>query len=289
MIEINSVSGLPKLYNFTNDFINNNATNKIFSKANPYTLIILSAIILFYYILFKSLNITKNPTDSFGMPASSSGIKLIEIIMWGLFLFLILINGVQYFFNVDIKAIVKNLFSPVPEIDISITSNNILDVSSAEVKPVSEVFHISKNKYTYDDAKAICKAYKSEMATYEQIESAYKDGAEWCSYGWSEDQLALYPTQQKTWDDLQEIDEHKNDCGRPGINGGFIDNKNVKYGVNCYGVKPKSRPLERKLMNSNNILPTSKEEKIFNKKVLYYKDNISNILISPFNYTSWSD
>ena len=31
---------------------------------------------------------------------------------------------------------------------------------------------------------------------------------------------------------------HEHDCGRPGINGGFIDNPNVRFGVNCFGTKP---------------------------------------------------
>ena len=29
----------------------------------------------------------------------------------------------------------------------------------------------------------------------------------------------------------------KHACGRPGINGGFIDNPYIKFGANCYGVK----------------------------------------------------
>ena len=49
--------------------------------------------------------------------------------------------------------------------------------------------------------------------------------------------MAYYPTQKTTWDKLQKKKGHENDCGRPGINGGFIQNKNVKFGVNCYGSK----------------------------------------------------
>ena len=53
--------------------------------------------------------------------------------------------------------------------------------------------------YTYDDSDAICKAYGAELASYYDVETAYEDGAEWCSYGWSKNQLALYPTQKKTY------------------------------------------------------------------------------------------
>ena len=59
-----------------------------------------------------------------------------------------------------------------------------------------------------------------------QIEDAYKSGAEWCNYGWSDNQLALFPTQKTTWHKLQKIKGHKHDCGRAGINGGFIANPN---------------------------------------------------------------
>ena len=60
------------------------------------------------------------------------------------------------------------------------------------------------NKYNYKEAKAVCKAYNAELADYNQVEAAYRDGAEWCSYGWSKDQLALFPTQKETYEKLKE-------------------------------------------------------------------------------------
>ena len=50
--------------------------------------------------------------------------------------------------------------------------------------------------------------------------------------------MAFYPTQKSTWNKLQKIKGHEHDCGRPGINGGYIDNPNVRFGVNCFGSKP---------------------------------------------------
>jgi hypothetical protein len=38
---------------------------------------------------------------------------------------------------------------------------------------------------------------------------------------------------------LQKIKGHEHDCGRPGVNGGYIANPLVKFGVNCYGNKRK--------------------------------------------------
>jgi hypothetical protein len=106
----------------------------------------------------------------------------------------------------------------------------------------SEVFHIDDSQFTYADAPAVCAAYGAELATLEQIIEAYNSGAEWCGYGWSAGGFALYPTQKKTWEALQaEPDTVKRTgCGRPGVNGGYFD-PNTKFGVNCYGFKPKGK------------------------------------------------
>ena len=49
--------------------------------------------------------------------------------------------------------------------------------------------------------------------------------------------MALYPINQ-TWKKFQKIEGHEHDCGRPGLNGGYIKNPNVRFGVNCYGTNP---------------------------------------------------
>ena len=36
--------------------------------------------------------------------------KFIEIVMWALFIFLVLVNGLQYFFSVDIKTTIEIYF-----------------------------------------------------------------------------------------------------------------------------------------------------------------------------------
>ena len=113
------------------------------------------------------------------------------------------------------------------------------DISPVPEMPNKEVYHIPGNNYTFEDSRAICNAYGGKLADIKQMQDAWKDGAEWCSYGWSKDQMALFPTQYKHWKRLQKIDGHENDCGRPGVNGGYIDNPNVRFGVNCYGTKPK--------------------------------------------------
>ena len=274
-VEVSPTGGFSQIYNSMNSTIAN---------ANPLVLIALTVIVLFYFILFSYLGY--NPVAQ--RQEQTPGMKLIELIMWGLLIFLVLINGIQYFFKLDIKTAINNIFKGKPEVDITVapekrfiekTGNKL----SKDLKKVGEevendlglgnfrkgggsglggeVFNVSKNNYTYDEAKAICKAYGAKLATYNQIEDAYKSGAEWCNYGWSADQMAFYPTQKNTWKKLQKIKGHEHDCGRPGINGGYIDNPNVRFGVNCFGTKPAISAEEQDMMNNASIYPKSKEDR----------------------------
>lgn len=102
-----------------------------------------------------------------------------------------------------------------------------------------QVFNVSNNLYTYEEAQKVCAAFDASMATYDQIEGSYENGGEWCNYGWSEGQMAYFPTQKKTWNLLQKNPKTKNVCGRPGINGGYMSNPYIHFGANCYGIKPK--------------------------------------------------
>ena len=114
-------------------------------------------------------------------------------------------------------------------------------------------------------------------------------GAEWCNYGWSADQLALFPTQKATYNNLQNIPGHKNDCGRAGINGGYIANPNVRFGVNCYGNKPRITPEEDELMKTESPYPVTEQDIAFQKKIDHLKNNLDQILVSPFNHNMWSE
>ena len=111
-----------------------------------------------------------------------------------------------------------------------------------------EVFNVSNNVYTFEDAPAVCKAFNARLATPEEVEKAWKQGADWCNYGWTEGQQALYPTQQATYDKLQGSEEHAHDCGVVGVNGGYFENPELQFGVNCYGKKPEPRLQEKELI-----------------------------------------
>jgi len=148
----------------------------------------------------------------------------------------------------------------------------------------NEVFFISGNDYTYDDAPAVCAAYGSELATYDQVNDAYTAGGEWCGYGWTQGGMALFPTQQATWELLQqESDQTKRTgCGRPGVNGGYFNPSN-KFGVNCYGVKPTNKSTKFPLP-----VPGT-DSASFDKLVDKYKSMINRMTISSFNRTGWSE
>lgn len=274
-IDITPTKGFPHMYDFIGDKV---------TKGSPIVLVVLTFVIIIYYILFSYLGVSV--VEGAKGVAPSPSITFIEVVMWGMFIFLVLINGVQYFFQVDIKTSIRNLFTPVPEVDITVTSPQSPPVP--EIMYEDQVFHIPDNIYTYNDAKAVCKAYGSRLATYGEIENAYKRGAEWCGFGWSADQMALYPTQMETWKKLQKRKGHKHDCGRPGINGGFVAYKKAPFGVNCYGHKPKITPEERELMDNEELIPLSPEERRFKKKVEKYRKDLPEILVSPFNYDNWS-
>ena len=269
---------------------------------NPFVITLLVVVLFFYLVMFNSLG----SYASEGQPQvpGAQTMNLMEIMMWGIFIFLLLINGLQYFFKIDVKTAVKNLWT-TPEVDVEVKGLDTDGDGEEDVeegpkqhthvkhKPQKEVFHIKRNIYSYDDAKAVCKAHGAKLANYSQIETAYNNGAEWCGYGWSSDQMGLFPTQKETWEKMQKEKGCKDgggnhDCGRPGINGGYIDNPNVKFGVNCYGIKPNITPEEIKRMENAVIYQKTKKELQFDKLVDEWKQKLPNILLSPFNSDNWN-
>jgi hypothetical protein len=116
----------------------------------------------------------------------------------------------------------------------------------ASLETKNEVFHIANQDYTYDQAKCKCESYNGRLATKAELIDSYNNGANWCTYGWTDKQSAYYPVQKCYWDEIQTNNERlpakeKGFCGIPGINGGYFANPEIKFGVNCYGVKPKGQ------------------------------------------------
>ena len=146
----------------------------------------------------------------------------------------------------------------------------------------NQVFNVSENKYTYNDAIAVCKAHGARLASLKEVIEAYKKGASWCNYGWSEGQLALYPTQKNVWRELQKDPERKTECGLPGVNGGYFQNDEYMFGANCYGRKPNPKKGER----MRDLIEVTDP---MDAKVNSYKAVIDDIHISPFSKDKWSE
>ena len=231
----------------------------------------------------------------FGIPMTAENkpisIAIIETVLIAGFVMIIFISFFKHILDISIMDVIDSIkraiLGEAPE-EVVVTT----DISgSVPPEPQDEVFNISTNSFTYEDAEAVCSIYDAELATYDQVEEAYNNGAEWCSYGWSANQMAFFPTQKKTWDKLQKSEKHKNNCGRPGVNGGHIANPYIKFGVNCYGKKPKPSDHDLNRMNANETpeLPPSKEEKEKQDKIQKWKDNADEMLrVNSYNKKRWS-
>jgi hypothetical protein len=297
-ISYNSLTGIEgNPVTYISDLAMEGKRNLDASSATTRIVILLAFVVItiLYYFLFSSLGkgngsgVGDSPGSGSvsGMGSETASKRTLEVILWSIFVILIIINGFQYFFNVNFTASIKDIFTDKPKVDLTIQQPpNESVVPQLKIK--KEVYNIPSNNYTYDDSKAICQAYGGGLASYKQVEEAYNKGAEWCNYGWSDGQMVLFPTQQKTWDKLQGIEGHENDCGRPGINGGKIDNPNARFGVNCYGFKPLITSDERDNMKNTPVYPVSMKDMELQKKLDYWKKRVPEIILSPFNKNSWS-
>jgi hypothetical protein len=152
------------------------------SSATTRIIILLAFVVItiLYYILFSSLGkgnggngsgVGSSPGSGSGVGSEPTGKRTLEVILWSIFIILIIINGFQYFFNVNFTASIKDIFTDKPKIDLSIQEppgENVVP----ELKIKKEVYNIPSNNYTYDDSKAICQAYGGKLATYNQIEDS---------------------------------------------------------------------------------------------------------------------
>jgi hypothetical protein len=267
---------------------------------NPSAFIIVALVLIAYFIVFSSLgnNSSSSTQNNFVTSSSTDSGKtssaLIGVVI-GVLVILLLVNGLQYFFGIDIVASIKQVFLGNPIIDIKVeqttmdASGGILGSNAIpEIRYTEQVFNIPGNYYGYEDAKSLCTAYGARLANYQEVEDSYNKGGEWCNYGWSDGQMALFPTQSTTFNNLQKIKGHEHDCGRPGVNGGYMANPHLKFGVNCYGYKPKINEEEEQLMQVSTPYPKTEKDILFEKRVDYWKSKLGDILVSPFNYNTWS-
>jgi hypothetical protein len=264
----------------------------------------------------KNVNKNLNSVVNLNMGSTNNTAAAVPGWAWFAGIFLVLIGvfvGLFFYFAEDIKTGYNHLFTsvrgalgldkePVPEPPATDPttepipqmpeigggdSESILE----KVLPIGrspEVFNVSKNDFTYYDAEPLCKALGAELATYEQVKEAYERGADWCNYGWTKGQVALYPTQKATWEDLQKgSEDERGACGRPGLNGGYFDNPEMRFGVNCYGPKPsQSAHDEAELMKEGRIPRTTASLKI-DQKMREFEAQADTFGILPFNKGKW--
>jgi hypothetical protein len=302
-IDVKTSSSFPNMFNQSLSFTSEKMANNL-----PF--VVIGSIVILGFLLFIST--IPNSKQSSGMysgissyglnrlsssstsssSSSSSVFYIVEILIWSMVVFLVVINGLKYILDIDITSQLTGLFSHDPNLNVHVKSKGLeshlpkptKSTGSVSTSFGKEVFHISDNNYTYSDAKAVCKAYNAELANYDQIKKSHTGGAEWCSYGWSDDQMVFFPTQKTTYENLKKKKGHEHDCGRPGINGGYISNPNAKFGVNCYGKKPKNANG----MQFATVEYKTQEDRAIDKKVLEFKNKLNNMPIAPFNKSKWS-
>ena len=265
--------------------------------------IIFFTIAFYIWVFFMHINMSHEHTPFL--------IKLLEDKLWIILVSFVIFVAFQYILGVDIygfllgNALVDGIIKKTT--DYTVDSKGMLHkevaptttekpvVDHGNVAPVKgntveydEVFNIGNNLYTYDDAQHVCSAYGARLANYDEIEDAYNHGGEWCNYGWSDGQMIYFPTQKSSWDKLQKDPANKNKCGRPGINGGFMQNKFLRFGVNCYGKRPK--PTQAELDAMNQPPPKTAEQAKIDEKVEFWKKNANVLLkVNSFNKEKWSE
>jgi hypothetical protein len=251
------------------------------------SIFVMGLFILVFYLLIFLMGM---PMDSGSKPVS---VTLLESGAWITVALIVIAAFFDKFMNMSASAIINNMVAPAPSPGPS-PGPSTGPGHDGPIKPDGdEVFNIGTQAFTYEDAQSVCTSYGARLATYDEVEDAYNKGGEWCNHGWSDGQMILFPTQKGTWDKLQK-GKNKSACGRPGVNGGMMENPYSRFGANCFGVKPKpSDDALAKLAEaaaSGDAMPMTEEDRILAMKAKYWKEHGGDILkINAFNGKSWSE
>ena len=198
----------------------------------------------------------------------------------------------------DMPAILPGVPTPaylpdsgVPQLPDMSNIPGISDIINKQLpQQKKEVFNIKENRYRYEDAEPLCNALGAELATYQQVKESYEQGADWCNYGWVKGQQAVYPTQDATYEKLQKgPKEQRQACGKPGVNGGYFDNPDLRFGVTCYGVKPPQKDHDSSLLPNGEANPFTPDALEYDKRVAEFKADSQNIGILPFSQGRWDE
>ena len=248
--------------------------------ATLYSIMSLFSVYLLVFIMGIPMDINNKPVT----------LSLLETCLILVLVFSVIALVSRQLFNWDIvnQILVWFGFAVDPTVTADATAG--ADISEADTTGTTreEVYNIGSNIFNYKDAKAICKVFGGKLATYSQIEDAYNKGAEWPSMGWSEDQMALFPTQLKTYERMKE-EGTPNARGRPGVNGGYMSNTELRFGVNCFGVKPTASTHDRAVMELLKSRPYSPSDLEEAQRVKFWQQNKDKLIaMMPFDADSWS-
>jgi hypothetical protein len=141
-----------------------------------------------------------------------------------------------------------------------------------------EAFLVKSNIFNKDESNKVCKAlFNSRVATREELNADYNNGANWCNYGWTMDGSAYYP--------LQNNSDTPVCVGLKGLNGGALDGA-PRLGITCYGVKPS----EKEYTSLETIYRDSSIAEADMVMLEKYRKMMSSgkIKVAPFNDKVWS-
>ena len=229
------------------------------------------------------------------VPSTAPALSISLPLIFGIGLLMIALALIVYY-RATIQSGIMNAYSSVKNMLSPSPAQPPVQPPVADMKTVNKivpnrktVFNVNSNKYTYSDAEPLCKALGAELATYDQVKQAWDQGADWCNYGWIKGQAAVYPTQKGTYDALQlsSVDDERMACGNIGVNGGYMDNPELRYGVNCYGDKPSKTAHDLKVTNEliqPPLTPSALKQKMVEQE---FKANANLIGLLPFNESSW--
>jgi hypothetical protein len=203
---------------------------------------------------YKELNIQQNFTKNLNIKIIFMSLGIILLLCVSIYIIICAVHYnkitcyekktfLNYMFDFSNNEVCILENKPIPVVPIKPPPEHLKLNLLPSLEKKKEVYHLSNQDYTYDQSKCKCESYGGRLATKSELIDSYNKGANWCTYGWTEKQTAYYPVQQCDWDKITQQNERLPDnakkyCGLPGLNGGYFANPNLKFGVNCYGVKP---------------------------------------------------
>ena len=79
------------------------------------------------------------------------------------------------------------------------------------------------------------------------------------------------------------------DVGIVGVNGGYFQNPDLQFGVNCYGKKPDITSEDEERMQNTVPYPQNAKEVALDNRVADLKGRLGEVIVSPFNDSKWSE